>query len=360
LGALSLGPFARKDLGVSRDTTEAATTDATLGAAAAINPGGPWAKVSYFVSRGADAEERDGLVLNRAGAEKGLSPYLFYRGQTYQSAGPIKIVLEPLKDVIYVRVRQDPRTVPKDFRDQFRTHPNDGYMHYNEDLRYEVVVTNLTNRKQEIFVDCKMEQDLESERHEAFTLKESETRPVIRGQVRGVDLKKLGQKAPRSREVDLGRPRHLDIDIWDGPGRARRLGTRRVRFTHLDVEAYAAMLPVSYDSVSQRVTLGVRHLGSDPGKGYIDDVVASVERVPQPATVGGDGLGEMCKIRGDQYYGFWFGVDPKAQMVSWSVKICKKDNAFGAALTINPGGTDKEKDKDKDKEKDKDAEAPQQ
>jgi len=345
---ISFGPYPKKDLELLREDAQAANMDVTLGARAQVNPEGPPAKVSYVVKRGIDVEDREGVVVNRDHAEKSLSPSLFYRGHSFPATEPVKIVLEPLKDVIYVTLRQDRQDIPKGFRDQFRSHPDDGYMHYNEELKYEIVLWNLTNKNQEILLDYKLEQDSDSERHELVKLKGKESRAIIKDRVRGVDMKKLGQKALKSHEVDLGRPRHLDIVVWDGPARGRRLISKRFRFNHLDVDAYAAMMDQSYDAGDQMVKLVVRHLGTDPGKGYIDDVLATVGGSSQPATVNGDGSGPACKIRKDGFYGFWFGVDPQTPVVSWSVKIGKKTNAFGGTLKINPGG----------KEKDKDAEAP--
>ena len=49
-------------------------------------------------------------------------------------------------------------------------------------------------------------------------------------------------------------------------------------------------------------------------------------------------LGPHCRISGNQdYYGFWFGVDPKTEKVNCSVKIGKKGNAFSGTLTISAG-----------------------
>ncbi len=355
---ISFGLFPMKDLRIMRNDAHGAGTDVTLGSGVPVNPEEPPAKVSYIVQRGIDVGDLEGVVLNRDRAEKSLSPSLFYRGHIFQTTEPIKIVLEPLKDVVYVTLRQDRQTVPKGFRDQFRLHADDGYMHYNEDLKYEVMVTNLKKNNQEVFLEHKLEQDAESEQHATVLLKGNERKVVITDRVRGVDMKNLGQKVLKSREVDLGRPRHLEIVVWDSPARTRRLTTRRFRFTHLDVDSYAAMLPVYYQN--EVVYLAVRHLATDPGKGYIEDVTASVAGLSQLATADGDGLGKACKIGKDDFYGFWFGVDPKTPMVPWSVKIGMKSNAFHATLTINPGAKEKEKEKDKDKDKDKekDTEAP--
>lgn len=77
----------------------------------------------------------------------------------------------------------------------------------------------------------------------------------------------------------------------------------------------------------------------------------------QPATVDGDALGDDCRIGKDDFYVFWFGVDPKTPQVSWSVKVGMKSDAFAASLTINPAANEKEKEKGKGKEE-KDTQAP--
>lgn len=215
-------------------------------------------------------------------------------------------------------------------------------------------MTNVKNAPQEVFLDFKLDQDPESERHETVQLKEKEWKVVIKDLVRGVDMKTLGQKALKSREVDLNRSRNLDVVVWDGPGRGRRLTTKRFRFHHIDVDAYATMLPVYY--MNERVNVSVRHVATDPGKGFIEDVVASVAGINQLATAQGDGLGPPVKIGKNDSYDFWFGVDPATPKVPFSVKVGKKSNAFAGTLTINAGGEDKEKDKGKDKAKEKEAE----
>ena len=271
---VSFAPFPKKDLEILRDDVRSAAIDVTLGARAPVVPEGPPVKVSYLVQRGIDVEDREGVVLNRDHTEKTVAASLYYRGHTFQTAPPIKIVIEPLKDVVYVSMRQVRQTIPKGFRDQFRRHPFDGYMHYNEELKYEIVLTNLTDENQELFFDYKLERDPESERHQPVKLEPKEFRVIVSDWVRGVDMKELGQKVLKSHEVDLGRPRHLDIDVWDGPARSRRLApTKRFRFNHLDVDAeYAALMDNSWDPGDGLVKIVVRHLGADPGKGYIDDV----------------------------------------------------------------------------------------
>ena len=89
---------------ILRNDARAASADATLGAPVQVDPDGPPAKASYIIQRGIDVEDREGVVLIRDRAEKSLSPSLFYRGHIYQTTEPIKVVLEPLKEVIYVRL----------------------------------------------------------------------------------------------------------------------------------------------------------------------------------------------------------------------------------------------------------------
>ena len=343
---LSFAPYAKKDLSILLDDARAKDADVTLGAVVPVDPDGPPAKVGFVVQRGNEGDDRDRVVDHRDRVEKDLAPFLFYRGHTFQTSEPIKVVLEPLKDIIYVTLRPDRQSILNGARDQFRLHPGEGYIHYNEDLKYEIGLTNVTNTNQDVFLETKLEQDPESEQYAPVKLKGKETKlGVIKDLVRGVDLKELGQKALRSREVGLGRPRHLEITVWDSPARGRRLTTRRVRFTHLDVGAYAAMGQVYFDSGTQRVILTVRHLGTDPGKGYIEDVIASIDRVSQPATTQGDSLGPPTKISKNDFYVFWFGVDPKTPKVTWSVSVGKKSNAFAGTLAISAGGDEKEKEK---------------
>ncbi len=351
--SIDLSPI--KGLQISSKDTQAAGATATFESGVQVNLEESPARISYIVQRGVDVDERDGVVFNRDRTEKSLAPSLFYRGHIYRTTEPIKIVLEPLKDVVYVTLRQDRQSLQRGFRDQFRKHPDDGYMHYNEDLKYEISVINLKPNSQEVFVETKLEQDAESERHETVALKGKESKVVFRDRVRGVDMKKLGQKTLKSREVDLGRPRELEVTVWDSAARLRRLTTRRIRFNHINVDAYAAMVNAYYQN--EVVYLIVRHLGTDPGKGYIDNVSARVAGMSQPATVDGDALGDDCRIGKDDFYVFWFGVDPKTPQVSWSVKVGMKSDAFAASLTINPAANEKEKEKGKGKEE-KDTQAP--
>jgi len=329
---ISFRTDAKEELKISPDDPRAASADVTLGVGAAVDPAGPPAKVSYRVERGTNVEELEGVVRNRGHVERSLSASLFYRGHTYATNAPIKIVLEPLDEVVHVALRQSP--IPKGLKDQFRFHPSDGYMHYNEELNYQVILTNLTDKDQEVYVDYRIEQDPESKKDKKETLKGRKSKVefskvfFIDG-VRGVDLKALDQKVPKTHEVDRGKSRYLQIDVWDSPARSRRLTAtpKRFRFTHLDVNSYAAMVNQFYDAAEERVYLQVWHLRTDPCKGYLD-VIASVDNSSQPA---------FFRIPADKGYYFWFGVAPETEKVKWSVQIGKKVSAFNGTLAINPG-----------------------
>jgi hypothetical protein len=342
--AISFGPEEIKGLKLSPEDPRAATADVTLGVGAEIGPDERQStRISYNVERGIDDED-GGASGNRRDVEKLLSPSVFYRGHHFP-ADPIKLELKRLNEFVYVTLRQPKATVPPHYVDQFRRHPTEGYMHYNEQLPYEVLLINLTNKEQKVVVEHTLEQDPESKRRKEVTLKANEKKVVFTEWVQGVDLKPLGQKDPKHREVDLGRSRYLDIDIWNGPGLKRR-ATKRFRFTHIDVEAYAAMALYDYDSVLQRVILRVRHLGTDPGKGYLDNVVATVgppnvKGASQEATEYGDGLGPPCKIGRNNYYEFWFSVASDTPSVEYSVKIGNKFKAFHAPLMVGGGGKEK-------------------
>ncbi len=206
-GVVFFGPDPKKDLEILRDDPQSGTMDVTRGTPVAVSADGPVVKAAYILRRGIDVDDREGGAVNRDHAEKTLAPALYYRGHTYQTTEPISVVLEPLKDVVYVAVRQDRQTIPKGYRDQFRLHPSDGYMHYGEDLKFEVVLTNWTTTPQDLLVDYKLEQDPESERHEVVKLKPKESKAIFNELVRGVDLKKIGarrSKAARSTSAGQG------------------------------------------------------------------------------------------------------------------------------------------------------------
>jgi hypothetical protein len=344
---LSFRTDAKEELKILRNDPAAASVDVTLGVGAEVNPAKPPAKLGYLVERGINVEELEGLVRNRGHAEKKLWPSLFYRGHTYPinpTDATIKIVLEPLDDVVHVALRESP--IPKGSKDQFRYHPSDGYMHYNEVLNYQVVLTNLKDKDQTVYVEYQIEEDPEAKRNMTTILKGKSSRVdfskvVFKDGVRGVDLKALEQKKPGTHEVDLGKPRYLQIDVWDSPARGRRLTAtpKRFRFTHLDVKSYAGMVNQFYDAAEERVHIQVAHLRTDPCKGLLD-MTASVANSSQGAHYG---------IPPDRGYDFYFGVDPQTDMVKWSVNVGKKINAFSGTLTINPNAK---------KEEEKNAETP--
>jgi hypothetical protein len=344
---ISFPADAKEELKISRDDPRAAKADITLGVGAAVDPAGPPAKVSYIAERGTSVENLEGVIRNRGHVEKSLSPSLFFRGHTYATNAPIKVVLEPFDEVVHVALRQSP--LPKGFKDQFRFHPSDGYMHYNEDLNYQVILTNLTDKDQTVYVDYGIDQDPESKKDRTLILKgrkakvDTSNNVAFSDRVRGVDLKALDQKVLKTHEVDLGKSRYLQIDVWESPARLRRLtaAPKRFRFTHLDVNSYSGMVNQFYDAGEQMVYLQVCHLLTDPCKGYLD-VSASVENLTQ---------GARDRIPSGYAYSFWFGVEPKTDKVKWSVNVGKKIGAFNGTLTINPGAK---------KEEEKNSEAPKQ
>jgi hypothetical protein len=331
-----------------RDDPRAVDVDATLGGRATVDARAPAIKVSYVVARALSAEERAGDIPRDGLAEERLSPSLFYRGHIFGAHEPIKVGLEPLKKTVFVFMQEDPKTIPKGFRNQFRYHPDEGYIHYNEDLKYEIVVKNLTKSNQSVFLEYELEDDKKTEHHELKIGPKGFK--AIPDWIRGVDTKNQGQKVPGSREVDLARPRHLEVKVWDSPARMRPLATRRFRFTHIDVDQYATSQDMFYDRGEGKFWILVRHLGSDKGKGYINDVTARVAGLTQAATHDGQPDGKPCLIDRNHFYGFWFTIDPDTPVVDWSVRIGKKSNAYGGTYTINEGAK-KKQEQDKEKQK---------
>ena len=77
-------------------------------------------------------------------------------------------------------------------------------------------------------------------------------------------MKKFGQKVLKSREVDLGRPRQLDIVVWDSPARSRRSDDQKVPFHPSRRRCVRGNGPVYYQD--EMVYLTVRHWGPTRAK----------------------------------------------------------------------------------------------
>ena len=72
----------------------------------------------------------------------GLNPLALYRGRFFDADRGVSVTLERANDPVTVTIQQSYEGLKfKDFTDQFKEHPGQGYLHYGTNLRYKLVLT---------------------------------------------------------------------------------------------------------------------------------------------------------------------------------------------------------------------------
>jgi hypothetical protein len=118
--------------------------DARDGVGVLVEPSNPRREVQYLVARTRPESSR-----------AQLRPSTFYRGRTFRVATPLEVALGAVKEPIAISLctarqgllaRARLFGLPDVPRDQFLEHPNDGYLHFDARLDYEVLIKNNTEK----------------------------------------------------------------------------------------------------------------------------------------------------------------------------------------------------------------------
>ena len=106
-----------------------------------------------------------------------LSPGVFYRGRFFPADRGIDVTLDPAHDPVAVTIQQSYEGLAfKDFTDQFKEHPGQGFLHYGTNLKYKLVFN--ADRPMKVVVRYGLE-----EHPESFKTRDPRDRPQEAGRV---------------------------------------------------------------------------------------------------------------------------------------------------------------------------------
>jgi hypothetical protein len=262
-------------------------------------------------------------------------PALFYRGRVaLTQTTPVPVTIAPTKEPITITLRQDPKSIPKGYRDQFLVHPSLGALHFGTYLNYIVDLTNNTDETKNV----KLSGQFDGERavFEAVTLKPHEStrrwprEKWISGHVVTLDKDFTPTEKPEQpqynkllpHEVPRHRDRTLTLNAFANDGRKNPdalAPEHQIIFRQLEVEDYSTARAY-FNPDDKMVYVEVLHKGNDPVQGPLLKVVASVSGMVQ----------ESSKlITHGNGWQFWFPVhSQELDEVKWYVDVGYKKQAF--------------------------------
>jgi hypothetical protein len=270
----------------------------------------PGATVEYRVGRSESTRET-------VSAE--LKPVSFYRGRTFTAEHPAVVSIDPARDPVAVTIQQSYEGLKfRDFTDQFKEHPGQGFLHYGTNLQYKLVLT--ADRPLKAVVRYGLE-----EQPQAFQVVTVEVGPKKKAEITGVvkydDFPIVRGKEQNS--VDVA-PLNLSVVIWKDREKGELQGKANYTFRMLPPSQYMSV-QTDYDPVQRVVWVYVTHLANDPVTGPVD-VFGSI----------GTGGVFPARIRRSRFVPYWFIVPATVKSVRWQVGVEHMASAFSGTIETPP------------------------
>lgn len=271
-----------------------------------------------------------------------VRPIAFYRGRRFE-AEVVPVAVRQAEEAVSVGLEDPmPDAAKRRFGDQFEDHPTRGYLRFGASLDYRLVLTNRTNGDLKVIVRAGL--DGQTPESDSLVLKPGVPTRIenLMGRIQAVEAPPTDPKAgpngpmpePGDDEVFVGRPRILTVEVEeDAPSRRPLALRRRFEFHQLAITEYAWVV-AQFDTTKGDMVVDVHHLRSDPVRGPLIDVAATIggQRWEMKQ---GEGL-----LRG-KYYHFWknYGPDPTLwpEKIPWSVDIGRKTRAAEGVTEVLQG-----------------------
>src|SRR5262249_30630219 len=225
-----------------------------------------------------------------------LTPRSFFRGHLEGAAGPVSVRLLPAGDPVAISIAQSYRGLRKDFDDQFKEHPGQGYLHYMSNLRYKLALKpNLPVRA---VVRYGLTDHPKSFKEQAVILdpkKPFEIHDVVKGDDFLID--RVGGKL-------VIPPLNLEVAVREDRANGPSLGQARYTFRMIPPEEYNKT-EHHYDPIRRILTVLVIHLARDKATGPVNVV----------ASIGGQAKGFL--LPRSSWASFEFSVPPSETKVRW-------------------------------------------
>ena len=264
-----------------------------------MSTGKPARTVSYLVQRTESTPEP--LTVP-------VTPGVFFRGRFFPAERKIDVTIDPARDPVAVTVQQSYEGLPfKDFTDQFKEHPGQGYLHYGTNLKYKLIFTS--DRPLKIWVRYGVKEHPESFQTKALAVSATKRGEVV-DVIHGNDFPIV-----KTSELLEIAPLTLQVTVWKDRENGEVVGKGRYAFRMIPPQQYISVA-ANFDPGTRLLYLDVVHLANDPVTGPVK-VVASVG--------GQDG---WAWIRRSRFVTFAIQIPPTMSKVTWRVGVESMPNAF--------------------------------
>jgi hypothetical protein len=280
-------------------TATATRQAARAGVLVKVAPDRPAQPVEYLVQRTESTPETLKVPV-RLGA--------FYRGHVFRVENEIDVTLETARDPVAVTIAQSYEGLAfKDFGDQFKEHPGQGFLHYGTNLKYKLILSSDRTMKVAVRYGLK-------EHPESFQTKTLEISPKRRGEV--IDMIR-GNDFPivkTSELLDIA-PLTLVVTVSKERDGGEVLGKAVYPIRMIAPPQYIAV-SANFDFTARLLYLDVVHLANDPVTGPVK-VYASI-----------GGQEGWAWIRRSRFVTFAIPVPPNMKKVTWRVGVESMPGAF--------------------------------
>jgi hypothetical protein len=238
-----------------------------------------------------------------------VSPGVFYRGRYFAADRAIDVTVDPARDPVTVTIQQSYEGLAfKDFTDQFKEHPGQGYLHFGTNLKYKLVLTG--DRPLKLWVRYGLK-----EHPESYQTKMVEVSPKRRGEiidvVRGNDFQIVKTD---NNLLDIA-PLTLQVTVFKDRDNGEVVGRGRYPFKMIPPPQYIAV-SANFEPATRLLYLDVVHLANDPVTGPVK-VYASI-----------GGQEGWAWIRRSRFVTFAIPVPPSLKTVTWRVGVESMPGAF--------------------------------
>lgn len=245
-----------------------------------------------------------------------LKPVAFYRGQVFTAERGVEVTLNRAEDPVSVTIQQSYEGLKfRDFGDQFKEHPGQGYLHFGSDLRYKLVVK--ADRAMKVVVRYGLKEHVDSFKTKTLEIGPKKTGEII-DVVRGNDFPIV-----KGEEQLLVSPLNLTVTVWKDREGGELQGRAKYLFRMIPPAQYISTA-AEYDPSLRMLYVWVTHLANDPVTGPVT-VTASV------------GGGEIrAVLRRSRIAPFEFQIPPTVKAVTWRVGVETMPNVFRETVETPP------------------------
>jgi hypothetical protein len=247
-------------------------------------------------------------------------PRAFYRGHLGKVDRGVTIRLLPAKDPVSITIAQSYEKLRfKDFTDQFKEHPGQGYLHCGSNLQYKLTLN--TESKMRAVVRYGLKEHPKSFKEVIVELDPKKPKE-IHDTVRGDDFQndRTGGKL-------FIPPLNLEVTVSEDRANRPRLGHARFPFRMIPPEEYIQP-ECEWDPIQRVLNILVVHLARDKATGPVE-VLASIGGRPLQAWV-----------RRSSGYIFQFPIPPGEKKVRWRVGIERIPQAFSGDVETPPAAAE--------------------